>query len=137
MKPKLHLHKYIASLNTILKEECDKDCLHVLLWRNRITLELVLLILLPPEFRAFFTIFLIILVLEMDAFVSFLFCLFIVRERPISFVFYQLFKNIDFVRSQNFRKFSIFFSKIVSLIKRSFGFKHNLFSQVCYEKSFV
>ena len=97
----------------------------------------MLLILLPPEFRAFFTIFLIILVLEMDAFVSFLFCLFIVRERPISFVFYQLFKNIDFVRSQNFRKFSIFFSKIVSLIKRFFGFKHDLFSQVCYEKTIV
>ena len=69
-----------------------------------------------------------ILYVELGAFGFFLFRSFIVRERPILYVFFSIVQKIYFVRSQIYRSFSIYFvrfiterlfSKIVSSKKRS------------------
>ena len=53
----------------------------------------------------------------------------IVHERPIMFICFQSFKKNYFVRSQNYRSFSIYFARFLT---------EQLFSKiVCSEKSFV
>ena len=64
---------------------------------------------------------------------------FLVREQPFSFMFLKSFKNIDFVRSLNFRSFSIHFCQILKNI-RSFSQKTIVFKRLFkqpVQKSFM
>ena len=55
-----------------------------------------------------------ILYVELGAFGFFLFRSFIVRERPILYVFFSIVQKIYFVRSQIYRSFSIYFVRFIT-----------------------